>query len=221
LRYDVEAIADLKVLHRRIEKDITKRLKEFSQMGMNGTEKQLFSELAFCLLTPQSKALYCWSAVECLIDSDLLLKGKDFEIAREIKSKARFHNQKAKNIVLARALFTDLETGKINVRKQFASFENVYELRDWLVENIRGMGYKEASHFIRNIGKGKNLAILDRHILRNLVELRVIPEIPTSPSPRRYTQIEAEMLRFCGYINMRMDHLDLVLWYKQTGEVFK
>jgi len=217
----VEAIADLKVLHRRIEKDITKRLKEFSQMGMNGTEHQLFSELAFCLLTPQSKALFCWSAVECLIDSDLLLKGKDFEIAREIKSKARFHNQKAKNVVMARELFTDPETGKINVRKQFASFENVYELRDWLVENIRGMGYKEASHFIRNIGKGKNLAILDRHILRNLVELRVIPEIPTSPSPRRYTQIEAEMLRFCGYINMRMDHLDLVLWYKQTGEVFK
>jgi N-glycosylase/DNA lyase len=219
--YAEDSIKELRLVHSRIEGDITKRLKEFAQIGMRGSDRQLFTELAFCLLTPQSKAVSCWKAIECLLDTDLLMKGQDLEIAKEIKDKTRFHNQKAKNVVLARELFTDEETGELNIRRRFLSFDNVFTLRDWLVDNVRGLGYKEASHFLRNIGKGKNLAILDRHILGNLVNLGVISEIPTSLSSKRYMQIESEMLRFSGYIGIRMDHLDLVLWYMQTGEVFK
>ena len=50
-------------------------------------------------------------------------------------------------------------------------------LRNFIAENVKGYGLKEASHFLRNIGKSDNqIAILDRHILRNLKALDIIEE---------------------------------------------
>lgn len=231
--YSEAAIEELLELHEKIKPQIEHRLKEFEEIGKTGTDKQLFVELAFCLLTPQSKATQCWSAIECLLDSDLLMNGEDFEIAREIKTRTRFHNQKAKNVVLARELFMSEDvmnkgkeknkegTGKLEVRAVFEKLGSPKKIRKWLVKNIRGMGCKEASHYLRNIGMGRELAILDRHILKNLVTLNVIDELPTSVTPKLYHQIEIDMRIFCSHVGIRMDHLDLVLWYKQAGEVFK
>ena len=83
------------------------------------------------------------------------------------------------------------------------------------------MGYKEASHFLRNIGLGKDLAILDRHILRNLQNLGVINEIPKTLSKNKYLEIEEKMRVFSKNIGIPLDHLDLLLWFKQTGRIFK
>jgi N-glycosylase/DNA lyase len=102
-----------------------------------------------------------------------------------------------------------------------SSFSNLEEAREWLVDNIKGMGYKEASHFLRNIGLGEEFAILDRHILKNLQLLGIIEEVPASLSRKRYFEIEKKMVRFSDRINIPMAHLDLLLWYKETGEVFK
>ena len=88
-------------------------------------------------------------------------------------------------------------------------------------QNVKGMGMKEASHFLRNIGFGGELAILDRHILKNLVAVGVIPEIPKSLSPKKYLAIESAMLEFSRSMGIPMDHLDIVLWYKEAGAIFK
>ena len=92
--------------------------------------------------------------------------------------------------------------------------------REWLVKNIKGYGYKEASHFLRNIGKGFELAILDRHILKNLVEFNVIDGIPAL-TKKKYYEIEKKMKEFSERIGIPMAYLDFVLWYKQTGRIFK
>jgi len=89
------------------------------------------------------------------------------------------------------------------------------------VQNVKGIGYKEASHFLRNIGFEQNLAILDRHIVRNLQFVGVIKEIPGSLSKGRYFEIEKRMMEFSKAVQIPMSHLDLVLWYKETGEIFK
>jgi len=84
------------------------------------------------------------------------------------------------------------------------------------------VGFRDqASHFLRNMGFGENIAILDRHILKNLMLLGVIEEIPHSLSKKRYLDIERRMRIFASKIGVRMSHLDLVLWYKEVGEVFK
>ena len=93
--------------------------------------------------------------------------------------------------------------------------------REWLVENVRGMSYKEASHFLRNIGQGEKLTILDRHILKNLKALNVIDKVPKSLSKKKYLEIEEKMMDFADRIKIPLDHLDLLLWYKETGEIFK
>jgi len=93
--------------------------------------------------------------------------------------------------------------------------------REWLVRNVKGMGMKEASHFLRNIGLGENLAILDRHILKNLKKLGTIDDIPSHLSISKYLEIEEKMREFSSRTNIPMSHLDLVLWCRETGEIFK
>ena len=99
---------------------------------------------------------------------------------------------------------------------------DVFRTREWLVENIKGLGYKEASHFLRNIGLGKDLAILDRHILKNLKRYGVIDKMPASLGTKKvYLDIERRMLEFSKKINVPPDELDLLFWARQTGFVFK
>ena len=84
-----------------------------------------------------------------------------------------------------------------------------------------GVGLKEANHVLRNLGFGENIAILDRHILRNLKALNVINEIPKTITEKKYYEIEEKMKEYSKFSKIKMDELDLVLWYKEAGEIFK
>ena len=99
--------------------------------------------------------------------------------------------------------------------------KDIKSLRKWLVKNIKGYSFKEAGHFLRNIGYGSQIAILDRHILKNLVLFGVIPDIPKTLNEKTYLEIEDKMTAFSKKINIPMHHLDILFWYKQTGEIFK
>ena len=83
------------------------------------------------------------------------------------------------------------------------------------------MGYKEASHFLRNIGLGEDLAILDRHILKNLKFTGVIKDIPKAMTKEQYFNIENKMKKLSQRSKIPLGHLDLVMWYKEAGEIFK
>ncbi|MEM0499287.1 MAG: N-glycosylase/DNA lyase [Methanothrix sp.] len=210
-------IEQLKELHGELEDVIEARLKEFDQLWLNADEDRLFEELVFCLLTPQSRARSCWAAVERLSSMGKLRCPAHGEIQRELRG-VRFSRRKAEYICMARALFT--VDGRLSVRSH-VNPKNPLQTREWLVGNVKGMGYKEASHFLRNVGLGRDLAILDRHILKSLVRFGVIPDIPKSMSRSRYLKIEAAMADFARSISIPMSHLDMVLWYMGAGEVFK
>ena len=97
----------------------------------------------------------------------------------------------------------------------------VRDKRRLLVKLVKGMGMKEASHFLRNVYVGRNLAILDRHILKSLVELKIIEEIPKNLTIKRYEEIEEKMSNFAEKNGFSMFELDFVLWWKVTGRIFK
>jgi N-glycosylase/DNA lyase len=215
---NTQVIDQFKKIYRRKKGEITLRLGEFRQRGVQASDEELFSELAFCLLTPQSRAKFCWEAIMNLKKQHVLLKGSADQIKRRLHC-VRFHNKKASYLVAARSLF--LRDGAISVKPLLEQHDNSYECREWLVENVKGLGYKEASHFLRNIGRGENMAILDRHILKNLHLLGVIAKIPETLSKTTYRQIETKMEQFALSINIPFAHLDLLLWYKETGEIFK
>ena len=131
----------------------------------------------------------------------------------------RFKYKKSKYLVYAREKFS--EDGKLVIRSALGKNINTFKKREWLVNNIKGIGYKEASHFLRNIGFGSDIAILDRHILRTLKSIKVIDEISESLSKKKYLTIEEKMRNFSKDIEIPMDHLDLLFWYREKGEVFK
>jgi N-glycosylase/DNA lyase len=210
--------AEIKKLHANTKPEIEKRLREFEQIWEKGSEEDIFAELVFCIFTPQSKAKVCWEAVEALQDNKLLFEGNAAEISLEINC-VRFRNNKAKYLEQARELFS--KKGKLRIKPEIKKFDDLNGCRDWLVETVPGYGYKEASHFLRNIGFGEKIAILDRHILKNLVKLDVIEEIPTSISRKKYFEIENKMRKFAKKYKIPLAHLDLLLWYKETGEIFK
>lgn len=202
-----------------IKDDIEKRLKEFKNVWKQGDNRDIHVELSFCILTPQSKAVNAWKAITTLRDNGLLFSGSAEEIV-EYLNIVRFKNNKAKYLVELRDKMKNSD-GEIITKDFFSAFESVKIAREWIVKNIKGMAYKEASHFLRNVGFGKEISILDRHILKNLVRLEVIDEVPKSITPKLYLEIEEKMKDYCKFVGISMDSLDLLLWYLEAGEIFK
>lgn len=200
------------------EPAIRERLADFRRLGRSG-DKALFEEMCFAILAIQSSARSSDAAVKSLVKQGILWSGTAEEIARFLQHRTRFHNHKASYIVRARARF--FSGPRATLRTTLDVFPDPTAARAWLVAEIDGFGLKEASHFLRNIGRGEGLAILDRHILRNLVRHRVIGRIPKSLTPKRYLSIEARLQRFAEDLGVSVGILDLLWWSRQTGEIFK
>ena len=209
---------EIKELYREVRPLIEKRLMEFRGIWEKGDDCAMFKEFIFCLLTPQSKAKICWDAVERMEQRSLLMNGDYREIVECLEG-VRFKNKKADYIINSRAIF--LENGMPRVKPIISGFKSPEEAREFLVNDVKGMGYKEASHFLRNIGFGENLAILDRHILKNLKFLGEIKDVPQSISRKIYMELEKLFLKTAEELGIPSSHLDLLLWYKEAGEVFK
>ena len=214
-----EYFYEIEKIYKEKQKDIEKRLREFKEIWERGSNEDIHAEFSFCILTPQSKAVNAWKAITTLRENGLLFNGSAEDIV-EYLNIVRFKNNKAKYLVALREQMQN-EKGEIITKDFFNSITDVKEKREWIVKNIKGMAYKEAGHFLRNVGFGKEIAILDRHILKNLVKLEVIEDVPKSLTPKLYLEIEEKMKAYCKFISIPMDSLDLLLWYKEAGEIFK
>lgn len=198
--------------HYRTFKDpIRIRLKEFAAVPPS----EYFYELVYCLLTPQSSAVNADAVVSKLRAGDFFERGSDAEaILRDPAHYIRFHRVKARRLQAARDRHD--ETMRI-LSADLAPLD----LRDALVHHVNGFGLKEATHFMRNIGRNGGLAILDRHILRNLVRFGAIRSIPETLTRKKYLLIERRFDRFAREIGISLDELDLAFWSMETGEVRK
>ena len=211
-------IEEIRAIYDSKREEIGLRLHEFEKIWKTGTREEIFAELVFCILTPQSRGISCWTAVENMMKKRVLFTGYASQIVKQLNG-VRFIHKKSEYIVEAREKF--LDDSKVSIRSIISLINDGHKAREWLVRNVRGIGYKEASHFLRNIGFQQNLAILDRHIVKNLKFIGVLKEIPGSISRRRYLDIEKRMMEFSEAVQIPMGHLDLVMWYKETGEIFK
>lgn len=190
--------------------NIKNRLHDFK----NVKPEDYFYELCFCICTPQSKAKSALQVQNELMALDFFNNDLDVtQILRNPNFYIRFHNQKSKRLNLIKENWREIQT-IINSKM------SNYEKRDWLAENINGIGYKEAGHFLRNIGF-ENLAILDRHILRLLVECNVYEETPTISNKKKYHEVEQKFLEFSKIVGIPIDELDLLFWSYINGEIIK
>jgi len=202
-----EIISTLEKVYNEINQDIKEKLKSFRKKNKRGIKM----ELVFCLLTPQSEAKKCWRAVKKIEKQKFPSEEK---IILKYLDGIRFKFKKANYVKQALENFD-------NTYRRIKREKDYFKLREYLVENIKGLGLKEASHFLRNIGKGDNFAILDRHILNCLKRYKVIKKIPGNISKKNYFKIENKMKNFSARLKIPISHLDFLFWYIEKGEIFK
>lgn len=206
---------ELLKLHADIEDVIKSRLLEFQKFDRNDI-KNLFAEMSFCVLTPQTRAKNADSAVRELVKDELLFRGTYHQVAHVLKKwHIRFYEAKARYIIRNRYFLNDNGVVLKNALKL-----SPFECREFLVERVWGFGFKEASHFLRNIGF-TGLAILDRHILRNMLDIGIIDYMPKSLTRSRYLELEQIFIAMAHSLGISTESLDLLLWYRSTGEIFK
>jgi N-glycosylase/DNA lyase len=204
---------DVETLRSRFEerKDaIRQRLVDFSRVP----PEEYFYELVYCILTPQSSAVNAAKAVENLKAAGFIRNETDpAPVLRQKSHYIRFHNTKSRHL-------REVKVKYPAIALKLRNGTPPRELRAWLVSNVKGLGWKEASHFLRNIGY-RDLAILDRHILRNLKSHNVVRSIPKVLTPKRYGDIETRFAFFARTLGITMDELDLLFWSNETGEILK
>jgi N-glycosylase/DNA lyase len=192
-----------------ISKIIDSRIKEFKELNKKSNE-DIFKEMCFCILTANFSAERSIKIHDEI--NDCFLTDSKEELAIKLKKLGhRFPNARANYI-------SDSIKCKDELSKVI-KFHDYTHLRDWIVKNIKGLGYKEASHFLRNIGFD-DYAIIDFHIIDLLVEYGIITK-PNSLTKKKYVEIENNLKIIADKTNLTLAELDLYLWYMETGKILK
>jgi N-glycosylase/DNA lyase len=209
--FAVKILEDIETLKKSgIKKLVEARTEQFKEMREKPSS-ELFKELCFCILCANFTAEGSIRIQNAVGDGFLNMPEK--RLAQGLRALGhRFPDARARYIVEARRLKDSLKT-------IIASFNNEQKLREWLIAEVKGIGPKEASHFLRNIGY-TDFAILDFHIISVLVRYGLI-EKPRSLTNRRYLEIEKLLRHIARKANLNLAELDLYLWYMETGRVLK
>jgi N-glycosylase/DNA lyase len=195
-----------------ISKKIASRMKDFEKVTVGG-DAAVFSELCFCLMTANFQAEKSMKIQEAL-------KKKFHSMSQEgLVKELRKHGHRFPN---TRASFIfEARKHRRGIKAKLESFEEDDARREWVVKNVKGLGMKEASHFLRNIGY-KNYAIIDFHIIDKLADSKIIdPPKNKSLTPKKYLEVESVLKKIGEKSGLNQGELDLYLWYSETGKILK
>jgi N-glycosylase/DNA lyase len=198
---------------------IRARLFEFEAIILEGNDERLFEELVYCIFTAGASARMGLNSVERI--RPYLLKAGRRRLNRMLIGAHRFPNARSEYVIHTRD-FLKRDCG-LRLFERLKSFgDDMDARRDFFASNpgVKGIGYKEASHYLRNIGYF-GYAILDKHILRTLNELGVIDSPNPPGTKKKYLVVEDRMRKFAEDIRINFDELDLLLWSNKTGEILK
>ena len=198
---------------------IRARLDEFSAITRAADDRRLFEELVYCIFTAGASARMGLNSVERVRKH--LFKGGHTKLELLLVGAHRYPRARSGYIVHTRR-YLKRECG-LRLSEKLASFGNDDEARrDFFARNpgVKGIGYKEASHYLRNIGYC-GYAILDKHILRTLYECQVIDSPVPPATKKKYLAVEERMRKFAVETRINFDELDLLLWSNKTGEILK
>ncbi|MDW7986762.1 MAG: N-glycosylase/DNA lyase [Nitrososphaerota archaeon] len=199
-----------KLVNTSVSRIVQEKIREFKELGGKDID-EIFKELCFCILTAGYNAERSIMIQEKIGDGFLKFSQEDLSLMlRELGH--RYPDARARYIVKAREKIDDLKI-------VLSSLRDDKQIREWLVENIDGVGYKEASHFLRNIGR-LDVAIIDFHILDLLDRYGVIKK-PKTLTKKKYLEIEKILENISNQLNMKLGELDLYLWYLETGKILK
>jgi len=211
-------VQELKRVYVAKRREIRHRLAEFAKVGRTGSSETLFEELTFCIFTAGASARMGLRSVESV--RPVLMSGTVLDIQRALTGRHRFPNNRGAYVYETREYLR--QHCGLRLQEALRDLTLADERRDFLAANrsVRGIGYKEASHFLRNIGY-RGYAILDKHVLTRLAELEVIESSKPPSTKNGYLATEEKLKHFANSIGIDFDELDLLLWYTKTGEILK
>jgi N-glycosylase/DNA lyase len=195
------------------------RLSDFARTGRDGDDRLLFEELVYCIFTAGASARMGLNSIERV--RPRLLRGTHRQLMNLLVGSHRYPRARSGYIIHTRN-YLKRDCG-LHLREKLASFgDDMDARRDFFARNpgVKGIGYKEASHYLRNIGY-RGYAILDKHILRALCECGVIDSPAPPATKKKYLAVEESMRKFASDIKIDFDELDLLLWSNKTGEILK
>ncbi|GAB6066338.1 N-glycosylase/DNA lyase [Aquifex pyrophilus] len=226
----MNAIEEIKKVIPQVERYVKQRMNEFERLGREGKthfdfrpfldidyDAGIFSELCFCILTANSSATLGIKIQASLGDEGFMNKSEE-ELTQILSSFGhRYAQQRARRIVEAREKFGEVLS---LIRRE----KNPKVIRELLADpksryKIKGFGYKEASHFLRNIGF-KDVAIIDRHISRFLMEKGFLRQVKTI-TRKVYLEAEKALEGFARELGLTLGELDLYIFYIKTKKVLK
>lgn len=188
---------------------INERVIDFINMGKSRNDS-LFIELCFCILTANTSAEMGIKTQRTIMNG--FIEYPEEKLRDELRAaKYRFYNKRAAYIVNARHI-------RKNIKKLIAENDH-FSLREYLVNNVKGVGYKEASHFLRNIGIF-DFAILDKHILKLMKDYGYINDIKLT-TRKDYLEKEKIFNSIASVYGLMPGILDLYLWQMATGKILK
>jgi N-glycosylase/DNA lyase len=198
---------------------IRARLDEFTTVWRKGDDARLFEELVFCIFTAGASARMGLNSIERV--RPYLQTGNHRKLVLALSGAHRYPVARSGYIIHTRDYLR--RECNLRLRERLESFgQETDARRDFFAANpgIKGIGYKEASHFLRNIGY-RGYAILDKHILRTLHECGVLDSPYPPTTKKKYLATEEQMRKFAIEIKINFDELDLLLWSNKTGEILK
>ena len=212
-------IDEMQESYRQKQAAIRARLGEFAEITRRPDDGKLFEELCYCIFTAGASARMGLNSIERIRRH--LLSGGHRRLETLLVGAHRYPRARSGYIVHTRN-YLKRDCG-LRIAEKLASFgEDAEARRDFFARNpgIKGIGYKEASHYLRNIGYC-GYAILDKHILRTLHDCGVIESSDPPSTKKKYLIVEERMRKFAADIRINFDELDLLLWSNKTGEILK
>ena len=188
-------------------------------------EIDLWRELAYCLLGSQVRYELAWAATLAIVDLGAL----PWTINNRIDAEHRIHEVLTDGIVLngrrCTYRFPNVKSNQLaetgdaimsqagSLRDFLSGFSDADLLRAWMVRCAPGLGPKQASMFLRNIGLTFDQAVLDRHVVRYMETIELIEKgghHTTSLSSYRVTEdILRQHAEDLGY---RVGLMDNAIW---------
>ncbi len=197
------------------------------------TENQLWFELVSCILGSRTcfeTAQTCASHIsqKGLLDFSTILGNPEeserelaYELSRPIfpsshrNQGCRYRYPRSRSNYIVRtaiAVYRDSSTG---LRDVLNDHPDEREAREVIKEKAIGVGFKQASLFLRNVSHSKDLAILDSHVLRYMGLLRLIENDPRElnlSSRRVYMNLERALQEYGEAARLSLSVLDLAIW---------
>lgn len=205
-----------------VGEEIDRRLRD--ETALPWTESRLWSELSCCILSSQVPYALAQAASARLCESEILLDDhhcpealesalvalllEDLQVAGEVR-RYRFPASRARQ--LART-WTEVHREGRGLKPLLEGFGDCHAARAWLVRNAPGLGPKQASMFLRNIGATYELAVLDRHVISYMVIMGLVSDAAPTRSMPHYIRDEHILRDHAAGFGLPVGLLDWAVW---------